>query len=114
MENLIELKQRRFRASGIVMFSVALGLLIARIVASLMYRVGAGDTLVDVVFTCLVQIVFLGVVPFFIYKIALRESPRGIFELSNFRKPISAFCFCAFRSVCVCFALPRVRPRCGA
>lgn len=86
MDSLIELKQKRFRASGIVMFSVALGLLISRIVASLMYRADASDTVVDVVFTCLTQIVFLGVVPFLIYKIALRESPRGVFELSNFRK----------------------------
>lgn len=68
------------------MFSVALGLLISRIVASLMYRANASDTVVDVVFTCLTQIVFLGVVPFLIYKIALSESPRGVFELSNFRK----------------------------
>ncbi len=105
MENLIELKQRRFRASGIVMFSVALGLLIARIVAPLMYRAGAGDTLVDVVFTCLVQIVFLGVVPFFIYKIALRESPRGIFELSNFRKTdFRVLLLCVPLGVCtLCF-----------
>lgn len=86
MDNVLELKQKRFRASGMVMFSVALGLLISRIVASFMYRADANDTVVDVVFTCLTQIVFLGVVPFLIYKFALRESPRGIMELSNYRK----------------------------
>lgn len=86
MDNVLELKQKRFRASGMVMFSVALGLLISRIVASFMYRADANDTVVDVVFTCLTQIVFLGAVPFLIYKFALRESPRGIMELSNYRK----------------------------
>ncbi len=86
MENLLQLKQRRFRASGAVVFAAAVGLLISRIIASLLYRTDASDTLVDVIFTCTMQILFLGVVPFLIYKLYLGLTARGVFRLSNVKK----------------------------
>ncbi len=85
MTELLVQKQKRFRAAGMVVFSVALGLLASRIVANLTSDY-LSDTLLDVVFTLLTQVVFLLIVPFVIYKLALGKSFSGVLELSNFRK----------------------------
>lgn len=66
-------------------FAVALGLLVSRIVANLTSDY-LSDTMLDVTFTLLTQVVFLLVVPFLIYKFALKMTCREVFEFSNFRK----------------------------
>ena len=66
-------------------FAVALGLLASRIVANLTSDY-LSDTMLDVIFTLLTQVVFLLVVPFLIYKLTLKKTCREVFEFSNFRK----------------------------
>lgn len=68
------------------MFEVAAGLLISRIVASLIGD-SLSDTMLDLVFTVLMQVGFLLIGPFLIYKFALKKSTLGVLELSNVRKP---------------------------
>ena len=87
--------QKRYRAVGVAMFVIAAGLLIVRtvsvIIGSIVY---AGevkdellvDTVFELVFSVLVQIVILLTVTFLIYKIALKMKPREVLEFSNFRK----------------------------
>ena len=66
-------------------FAIALGLLVSRIVANLTSDY-LSDTMLDVVFTLLTQVVFLLVVPFVIYKLALKKTCREVLKFSNFRK----------------------------
>ena len=70
MENLLEQRQKQFRATGMVLFEVSAGLLVARIVAGLLSG-AINDTLLDVIFNVLMQVVFLLIGPFLIYKLAL-------------------------------------------
>lgn len=84
MTELLEKRQRQFRSSGMVIFSVALGLLASRIVANLTSDY-LSDTMLDVVFTLLTQVVFLLIVPFVIYTVTLKKNFRGVLEFSNFR-----------------------------
>ena len=86
MENLLDRKRREFRVVGLVLFEVAAGLLVSRILAQLLSGV-IGDTMLDVVFSLLMQVGFLLVGPFLIYKFCLKRSALGVLELSNVRKP---------------------------
>ena len=65
MTELLKKRQNQFRASGMAIFAVALGLLASRIVANLTSDY-LSDTMLDVIFTLLTQVVFLLVVPFLI------------------------------------------------
>ena len=87
MENLLLKRQKQFRASGLVVFLIACGLLVARIVSNLLNLGKVDYTLNDTIFTFIVQIGFGLVVPFFVYKIALKKSTKQTLEFSNFRKP---------------------------
>ena len=96
-------KQRRFRAAGIVLFCVALGLLLARIGANLLSRALTGkmdevtlEIVLDVVFTVAVQVVSLGLVPFLVYKLYLKENTVEVFRLSNYRKVDWRIILCSF------------------
>lgn len=84
MTELLEKRQRQFRSSGMVIFSVALGLLVSRIVANLTSDY-LSDTMLDVVFTLLTQVVFLLIVPYVIYAVTLKKNFSGVLEFSNFR-----------------------------
>lgn len=85
MENLLEQRQKRFRVTGVVLFVSALGLLLCRILARLLPS-GMSELGKDAVFSVSIQVVFLLIVPFLIYKFALKKSVRGTLEFSNFRK----------------------------
>lgn len=101
MDSLLFAKQRRFRATGVVTFFAALGLLLARILASLLPD-GVPEVAVDAIFTTLVQVVFLVLATFFTYKLMLKKSTRGVLELSNFRKPdYKIMLLCIPLGVCV-------------
>ena len=86
MENLLEQRQKQFRATGMVLFEVSAGLLVARIVAGLLSG-AINDTLLDVIFNVLMQVVFLLIGPFLIYKLALKKSFFQVLSFSNVRKP---------------------------
>ena len=85
MENLLYERRRRFRATGIAVFVMALGLLLSRIIAQLLPE-SIPSLTTDIIFTILVQVVFLGGGTFLVYWLYLKKKPREIFELSNFRK----------------------------
>lgn len=85
MDNLIKQRQRQFRASGAVAFVAAAGLIVCRILTRL-FPADMDEYLSDTVFTVLMQIGFLLVVPFLIYKIALKKSAKEVLEFSNVRK----------------------------
>ena len=96
-------KQRKFRAAGIVLFCVSLGLLLSRIGANLLSRALSGkmdevtlEIVLDVVFTVAVQVVSLGLVPFLVYKLYLKEKPSEIFRQSNYRKVDWRIILCSF------------------
>lgn len=86
MDELLLNRQKEFRTSGFVMFSVALGLLIARIVASLLSDY-MSELALDSLFTVLMQVVFLAIVPFVIYMLRLNKTPKEVLSFSNIRKP---------------------------
>ncbi len=86
MENLLTLRQKQFRTGGLVMFIAAIGLLIARILATLLSGV-LPDLVLSALFSLFVQVVCLLIVPFFVYKFALKLSFSGVLEHSNVRKP---------------------------
>ncbi len=85
MTELLRKRQIQFRSTGLVLFAIALGLLISRIVANLTSDY-LSDTVLDIVFTLLMQVVFLFIVPFIIYKITLKKTCVEVLEFSNFRK----------------------------
>ncbi len=86
MEDLLLSRQKEFRTTGFVMFCVAAGLLIARIVASLVSEY-LTDLALDALFTVLMQVVFLALVPFLIYMLRLNKTPKEVLGFSNVRKP---------------------------
>lgn len=85
MDNLIEKRQRQFRASGAVALVAAAGLIICRIMTRL-FPADMDDYLSSAIFTVLMQVGFLLVIPFLIYKIALKKSAKEVLEFSNVRK----------------------------
>ncbi|MBR2988609.1 MAG: CPBP family intramembrane metalloprotease [Clostridia bacterium] len=87
MENLLQNRQRQFRASGLVVFTTASGLLLCRICASILSLFVENELLIDTIFSCLMQPVIGLLVPFLIYKFYLKKSVLEVFTFSNFRKP---------------------------
>lgn len=86
MDNLLRQRQKQFRATGLVLFEAAMGLLVARIIANVISPF-MDDRTLDLVFTILMQVVFLLIVPFFTYKLILKKSVKETFTFSNVRKP---------------------------
>ena len=86
MEELLRKRQIQFRAAGAVMFCVAAGLSVARILSTLTSD-KLSATLSDVVFTLTTQVVFLLIIPFLIYKFSLKKSFTGVMRFSSVRKP---------------------------
>ena len=85
MDELLLSRQKRYRATGVVMFTVALGLLVARIVARLL-PASLPDLAVDAIFSTFMQVVVLVIATTVIYSVSLRQGLRKTLELSNFRK----------------------------
>lgn len=86
MDNLLRQRQKQFRATGLVLFEAAMGLLIARIIANVISPY-MDDRTLDLVFTILMQVVFLVIAPFFTYKLVLGKSVKDTLTFSNIRKP---------------------------
>ena len=85
MDNLLLQRQKQFRSTGLVLFVAAAGLLISRI--SAYFITGIGDELIeDLIFSSVMQIGFLLIAPFLIYKLTLKKTFKGVLEFSNFRK----------------------------
>lgn len=104
MEELLRKRQIQFRAAGAVMFSVAAGLSIARIISSLISD-KLSPTLSDVIFTLTTQAVFLLIIPFLIYKFSLKKSFTGVMRLSSVRKPdLRVMLLCVPLGVCCLIA----------
>ncbi len=93
---LLESKQKIVRAGGIILFLGACGLCLARIVS---FFLSKGFTLAgldevnieivtNVIFTFLVQVVFLFVCPFLVYKFYLKGKTSSFLAVSNV-KPVS-------------------------
>ena len=87
MENLLQQRQRQFRGAGLVVFTTASGLLICRILASILSLSVDNDLLIESIFTFIMQPVFGLIVPFLVYKFYLKKSVKQVFVFSNFRKP---------------------------
>ncbi len=85
MDELLLSRQKRYRATGVVMFTVAVGLLVARIIAQLL-PTGVPDLAVDVIFSTFIQVGILVIATALIYTIMLKKNLRQTLELSNFRK----------------------------
>lgn len=92
--NLINSKQKLVRAGGIILFIGALGLCLSRIVAYWLSKATvsldevSAEIVGNVVFTCLVQIGFLFLAPFLIYKLYMKGKASKFLTVSNV-KPVS-------------------------
>lgn len=88
------MEERRFKAAGYALFASMLGLLIVRIAAYwISYALSSSgmsdfvsETLLDTIFTVLIQIVVCFLSVFIIYKRTLKISTKQLFIESNFRK----------------------------
>ncbi len=85
MDNLLLQRQKQFRATGVVLFVAAAGLLVSRISAYFLGGIG-NEIIEDLIFSSIMQIGFLLIVPFLIYKLTLKKTVKGVLEFSNFRK----------------------------
>lgn len=85
MDELLYKRQREFRSVGLVLFVAASGLLVSRIISSLLSGV-ISDTALDAVFTLTMQVGFLLVGPWLVYTLYLKRNARGVLEFCNFRK----------------------------
>ncbi|MBE5732186.1 MAG: CPBP family intramembrane metalloprotease [Clostridiales bacterium] len=93
--NLLESKQKLVRAGGLILFIGACGLCVARIVSYFlsMYAFTSVDIVtaemtLDVIFTLMVQVLFLLGAPFIVYKLYLKGKTSKFLSVSNVR-PVS-------------------------
>lgn len=92
--NMLESKQKLVRAGGLILFLAACGLCIARILSFFLSELTVSlnevdaDIVSNVVFTVLVQVIFLFVCPFLVYKLYLKGKTSKFLTVSNV-KPVS-------------------------
>ncbi len=93
--NLLESKKKLVRAGGIILFLGACGLCVARIISYFLSTYAfenidiiTAEIVSDVIFTCVVQVLFLFVVPFLVYKLYLKGKTSKFLSVSNVR-PVS-------------------------
>lgn len=93
MENAIQLyheraegvsRSKQYRIMGLLTFCVAVALPLVRLLSY--YLPIENEALSDFLFTFLIQICVLVVMPVLFYKFALKKNFKEIFEFSNFRK----------------------------
>lgn len=85
---LITEDQKKYRTTGLVVFIIAVGLLLARIIVYhlpvLSDNAFIDDTLTDVIFSTLGQILCLTVIPYIIYRRVLKFNNKQVLKFSNF------------------------------
>ncbi|MCL1945471.1 MAG: CPBP family intramembrane metalloprotease [Firmicutes bacterium] len=81
-------QQRTFRLVGLVMFLVSMGLCVLRLSVAFLSNIGvdtsfADGLLVDFLFGLAMQVGFMLILPYFVYKYGLKKTTRQVFLFGN-------------------------------
>ena len=82
----VDIGKKRYDLMGIVIFSIACGVLLVRIFINLIASYVTSDMALDAIFTLMVQVGVLFVMPALIYYFAFKMKPKEILHFSNYRK----------------------------
>ncbi len=96
-------RQKQYRTMGLITFCVAAGVTLFRLLSY--YLPITDDTVSDLVFTLLVQVGVLFVMPVLVYKFVLKKSVKQILDFSGFHKTKWYNCVLAVPLGLCCFIL---------